>query len=110
MGRVPGYNFIVRAHSVMRGLVRGIDTTMKELASSVKTVSGTMTPFQSLEDNDDIKGYLDYVADSLMETSMTPRREPDSTAQRLAGGGRPAPPARQLGRGDTDDLESLRSR
>ncbi len=63
--------------SVMRGLVRGIDTTMKELASSVKTVSGTITPFSSLEDNDDIKGYLDYVADSLMDTSISPtnRRE-----------------------------------
>jgi hypothetical protein len=63
--------------SVMRGLVRGIDTTMKEFASSVKTVSGTITPFGSLEDNDDIKGYLDYVADSLTETSLSPtRREP----------------------------------
>ena len=63
--------------SVMRGLVRGIDTTMKELATSVKTVSGTITPFASLEDNDDIKGYLDYVADSLMDTSVSPtnRRE-----------------------------------
>ncbi len=96
--------------SIMRGLVRGIDTTMQELARSVKTVSGAMTPFASLEDNDDIKGYLDYVADSLMETSMTPRRETDSSAQRLPGGGRPTPPARQLGRGDADDLESLRQR
>ena len=58
--------------SVMRGLVRGIDTTMKELASSVKTVSGATVPFGSLDDNDDIKGYLDYISDSLMETSMLP--------------------------------------
>ena len=58
--------------SVMRGLVRGIDQTMKELASSVKTVSGATVPFSSLEDNDDIKGYLDYISDSLIETGMLP--------------------------------------
>lgn len=68
--------------SVMRGLVRGIDTTMKEIAGSVKTVSGATVPFSSLEDNDDIKGYLDYIADSLTETSMIPsgaRRETQNT-------------------------------
>ena len=57
--------------SVMRGLVRGIDTTMKELSRSIKTVSGVTAPFESLEDNNDIRGYLDYVADSLMETSIS---------------------------------------
>ncbi|ABX06541.1 hypothetical protein [Herpetosiphon sp.] len=65
--------------SVMRGLVRGIDTTMKELAQSVKAVSGTVTPFAALEDNEDIKGYLDYVADSLMDTSMNPGTKPTNT-------------------------------
>ncbi len=58
--------------SVMRGLVRGIDQTMKELASSVKTVSGATVPFASLEDNQDIKGYLDYISDSLTETGLLP--------------------------------------
>jgi hypothetical protein len=58
--------------SVMRGLVKGIDTTMKELAQSVKAISGAATPFSSLEDNEDIKGYLDYVADSLEDTTITP--------------------------------------
>jgi hypothetical protein len=58
--------------SVMRGLVRGIDSTMKEIATSVKTVSGATIPFSSLEDNDQIKGYLDYIGDALTETSLLP--------------------------------------
>jgi len=58
--------------SVMRGLVRGIDSTMKEIATSVKTVSGATIPFNSLEDNDQIKGYLDYIGDALTDTSLLP--------------------------------------
>ncbi len=58
--------------SVMRGLVRGIDSTMKEIATSVKTVAGATVPFTSLEDNDQIKGYLDYIGDALTETSLLP--------------------------------------
>ncbi|HEY0739641.1 MAG TPA: hypothetical protein VGD69_32250 [Herpetosiphonaceae bacterium] len=58
--------------SVMRGLVRGIDSTMKEIATSVKTVSGATIPFNSLEDNEQIKGYLDYIGDALTDTSLLP--------------------------------------
>lgn len=58
--------------SVMRGLVRGIDSTMKEIATSVKTVSGATVPFTSLEDNEQIKGYLDYIGDALTDTSLLP--------------------------------------
>lgn len=58
--------------SVMRGLVRGIDSTMKEIATSVKTVSSATIPFTSLEDNEQIKGYLDYIGDALTETSLLP--------------------------------------
>jgi hypothetical protein len=58
--------------SVMRGLVRGIDGTMKEIATSVKTVSGATIPFNSLEDNEQIKGYLDYIGEALTETSLLP--------------------------------------
>ncbi len=58
--------------SVMRGLVRGIDGTMKEIASSVKSVSGATVPFSSLEDNDQIKGYLDYISEALTDTSLLP--------------------------------------
>ena len=58
--------------SVMRGLVRGIDSTMKEIATSVKSVSGATVPFSSLEDNDQIKGYLDYISEALTDTSLLP--------------------------------------
>ena len=58
--------------SVMRGLVRGIDGTMKEIAQSVKSVSGATVPFSSLEDNDEIKGYLDYISEALTDTSLLP--------------------------------------
>jgi hypothetical protein len=78
--------------SVMRGLVRGIDSTMKEIATSVKTVSGATIPFSSLEDNDQIKGYLDYIGEALTETSLLPNnsstsanRVPVATQQQAAG-------------------------
>jgi hypothetical protein len=58
--------------SVMRGLVRGIDGTMKEIATSVKSVSGATVPFSSLEDNEQIKGYLDYISEALSDTSLLP--------------------------------------
>jgi hypothetical protein len=49
----------------MRGLVTGIDRTLREIGQSVKTVSNATIPFHSLEDNDDIRDYLDYIHDSL---------------------------------------------
>jgi hypothetical protein len=58
--------------SVMRGLVRGIDGTMKEIATSVKSVAGATVPFSSLEDNEQIKGYLDYISEALTDTSLLP--------------------------------------
>lgn len=65
--------------SVMRGLVRGIDSTMKEIATSVKTVSGATVPFTSLEDNDQIKGYLDYIGEALTDTSLLPNSSSNTT-------------------------------
>lgn len=70
--------------SVMRGLVRGIDQTMKELSQSVKTVSGVMAPFSSLEDNDDIQGYLDYISDSLVDTYTATQSKPLAYADQQA--------------------------
>lgn len=69
--------------SVMRGLVRGIDGTMKEIASSVKSVSGATVPFSALEDNEQIKGYLDFISEALTDTSLLPNnnRERATTAQ-----------------------------
>lgn len=60
--------------SVMRGLVRGIDSTLRDIGESVKTVSGATVPFGSLEDNEDIRGYLDYIHESLTDNALLPRR------------------------------------
>lgn len=56
---------------VMRGLVSGIDRTLQEIGASVKTVSGATVPFNALEDNDDIRDVLDYISDSLVNSSLT---------------------------------------
>ena len=57
--------------SVMRGLVGGIDSTLKEIGASVKTVSGATIPFTALDDNDDIRGYLDYIGASLTGNKLS---------------------------------------
>lgn len=59
---------------VMRGLVKGIDSTLRDIGESVKTVSGAVIPFHSLDDNDDIRSYLDYIHESLTENALLPRR------------------------------------
>src|SRR4051812_33651495 len=79
--------------SVMRGLVRGIDGTMKEIATSVKSVSGATVPFSSLEDNEQIKGYLDYISEALTDTSLLPNSA--NNRERVAAAqAQQAPPAR----------------
>jgi hypothetical protein len=78
--------------SVMRGLVRGIDGTMKEIASSVKSVSGATVPFSALEDNEQIKGYLDFISEALTDTSLLPNnnnRERTATQSQVAMPPRP---------------------
>ena len=69
--------------AVMRGLVRGIDQTLHDIGDSVKTVSGATVPFQSLDDNDDIRGYLDYISDSLTENALLPRKSGTTQAEAL---------------------------
>jgi len=59
---------------VMRGLVKGIDQTLRDIGDSVKTVSGATVPFGSLDDNDDIRGYLDYIHESLTDNALLTRR------------------------------------
>lgn len=54
----------------MRGLVVGIDNTLKDIGASVKTVSGATVPFNSLEDNDDIREYLEYIHESLTHNEL----------------------------------------
>jgi hypothetical protein len=73
---------------VMRGLVKGIDSTLKDIGDSVKTVSGATVPFGSLDDNDDIRGYLDYISESLTDNALLPKRagQPERVAaQQYAG-------------------------
>jgi hypothetical protein len=59
--------------AVMRGLVKGIDGTLRDIGESVKTVSGAAVPFNSLDDNDDIRGYLDYIHESLTDNALLGR-------------------------------------
>lgn len=63
--------------AVMRSLVSGIDGTLKEIGQSVKQVSGATIPFEALDDNDDIRGYLDYIHDSLTGNALLPQRTRD---------------------------------
>lgn len=60
--------------AVMRGLVSGIDRTLKEVGQTVKTVSGVALPFDGmLEDNEDIRDVLEYISDSLVGTTLSVR-------------------------------------
>lgn len=59
---------------VMRGLVKGIDGTLRDIGDSVKSVSGAAIPFSSLDDNEDIRSYLDYIHESLTDNALLPRR------------------------------------
>ncbi|ABU59418.1 hypothetical protein [Roseiflexus castenholzii] len=57
--------------AVMQSLVSGIDRTLKEIGQTVKTVSGVALPFDSmLDDNEDIRDVLEYIGDTLVNTSM----------------------------------------
>lgn len=69
--------------AVMRSLVTGIDSTLREIGQSVKTVSGATVPFQSLEDNDDIQGYLEYIHSSLTDNGLLPRRAGQTQQEKL---------------------------
>ncbi len=87
---------------VMRGLVSGIDRTLKEIGTSVKTVSNATIPFQSLEDNEDIRDYLDYIHESLSSGMLPAERraaeEGDIVPARRAMTGEtlPQPTRRQI--------------
>lgn len=69
---------------VMRGLVKGIDQTLRDIGDSVKTVSGATVPFGSLDDNDDIRGYLDYISESLTDNALIPRRAGTGQYERVS--------------------------
>lgn len=60
--------------SVMRGLVKGIDATLRDIGESVRTISGAAVPFESLEDNEAITRYLDLISETLIENGLNPAR------------------------------------
>ncbi|MDW8234016.1 MAG: hypothetical protein RMJ54_14645, partial [Roseiflexaceae bacterium] len=65
----------------------GIDRTLKEIGQTVKTVSGVALPFDSiLEDNQDIRDVLEYISDTLVNTTMSAEAErgPEHAAIRAA--------------------------
>ncbi len=93
---------------VMQGLVKGIDKTLKEVGQSVKVVSNATIPFNSLEDNDDIREYLDYVHETLVYNSLDDtyeRRMLDQPSHRQSAPARP-----QLEADYDDRLEAPRRR
>ncbi|HEY3230890.1 MAG TPA: hypothetical protein VGJ87_16820 [Roseiflexaceae bacterium] len=57
--------------AVMKGLVSGIDRTLREIGQSVKIVSGAMVPIEALEDNGDVQEILEYIGESLTSTNLT---------------------------------------
>lgn len=59
---------------VMRGLVKNIDSELRQVGESVQSLARSTRPFASLTDNDDVAGYLSYVAEELKENALLPRR------------------------------------
>ncbi len=55
----------------MNGLLASLDGTLREISDSIKTISGVALPFDDLLDgNADIRGVLDFISDSLVETPL----------------------------------------
>jgi hypothetical protein len=55
----------------MNGLMSSLDRTIREVGETVKTVSGVAMPFDGmLDDNEDMRGVLEYISDSLSHTEF----------------------------------------
>lgn len=81
--------------AVMRSLVIGIDRTLKEVGQTVKTVSGVTLPFDGmLGDNEDLRDVLDYIGESLADTTLVEHGEPIADAPALPRRAEPEPPQR----------------
>lgn len=72
-------------------LVRGIDQTLGEIAHSVKQVSGATLPFASLADNDQVRTYLDFIAETLAKPMLPEESEPDAAPPAAAPAPRQSP-------------------
>jgi hypothetical protein len=56
---------------VMTGLMSSVDKTLREVGETVRTVSGVALPFDGmLDDNEDIRGVLDFISDSLQNNDL----------------------------------------
>lgn len=83
----------------LRGLVGGIGSTLKEIGQSVKVVSGATIPFEALDDNEDIRGHLDFIHESLVNNSLAPPQIQNSIMeQQRAAYEENRAPARRAGR------------
>ncbi len=93
--------------SVMRSLVSGIDSTLREIGQSVKTVSGATVHFDALDDNEDIREVLNYISDSLVHTALVDgEQEYDDDVLPTAPGARR--PARiEAAYDDDDDFRTI---
>lgn len=69
----------------MRGLVSDIDRTLKEVGQSVKVISGVTVPYESLEDNEDIREYLEYIHENLTQNALPSPKTSHSVS--VVGGG-----------------------
>lgn len=78
--------------AAMKGLVTGIDSTLREVGASVKTISGAMVPFDALEDNEEVQEILEYIGESLTRSTLTTTGENWESAD----GGVPAYSTRKL--------------
>jgi hypothetical protein len=66
----------------MNGLMSSLDKTLREVGETVKTVSGVAMPFDGmLDDNEDIRGVLDYISDSLANTEFEQGQQTAQLAQ-----------------------------
>lgn len=57
--------------SAMRGLVVGIDQTLNSIGHSVNAMGGALQQYDALDDNQDIREYLGYVATSVSDTPVS---------------------------------------
>jgi hypothetical protein len=95
---------------VMMGLMSSIDKTLHEVGETVRTVSGVALPFDGmLEDNEDIRGVLDYISDSLQNNDLVIEQTAERDAVSLQTQLLEHPPRddRRSSTGDTRELRGI---
>ncbi|HEU5087560.1 MAG TPA: hypothetical protein VFT99_08950, partial [Roseiflexaceae bacterium] len=95
---------------VMTGLMTSVDKTLREVGETVRTVSGVALPFDGmLDDNEDIRGVLDYISDSLQNNELvleqTAERDAVSLQTQLLA--QPTREERQYSTGGTREMRRI---